>query len=108
MLDINDLIEKTDLSDKQHEILELWRRDKTQQYIADVLGCSRQVVVKHLDKIVKKIIDTYEKEYSEKHYYLNVIKGKYKKCSKCGEIKLIQYFHKNGKKGYMSMCKECR
>ena len=108
LLDINDLIEKTDLSDKQHEILELWRRDKTQQYIADVLGCSRQVVVKHLDKIVKKIIDTYEKEYSEKHYYLNVIKGKYKKCSKCGEIKLIQYFHKNGKKGYMSMCKECR
>ena len=54
LLDINDLIEKTDLSDKQHEILELWRRDKTQQYIADVLGCSRQVVVKHLDKIVKK------------------------------------------------------
>lgn len=108
LLDINDLIEKTDLSDKQHEILELWRRDKTQQYIADTLNCSRQAIINQLDKIVKKIIDTYEREYAEKHYYLNIVKGKYKKCNKCEEIKLIQYFDKNGKKGYKPMCKSCR
>ena len=108
LLDVNDLIEKTDLSDRQHEILELWRRDKTQQYIADTLNCSRQAIINQLDKIVKKIIDTYEREYSEKHYYLNVVKGKYKKCNKCGETKLIQHFDKNGKKGYKPMCKSCR
>lgn len=107
LLDIEDLISKTDLSDRQHEILELWRRDKTYQYIADALDCSKSVIVKQLDKIVRKIINTYEREYAEKHYYLNVVKGKYKKCSKCGEIKLINYFDKNGKKGHRSNCKNC-
>lgn len=98
----------SNLSDNQLRIFEMYNKGEIYQYIADVLGCSRQMVIKHLDKIVKKTINTYEKEYTEKHYYLNVVKGKYKKCSKCGEVKLIQCFHKNGKKGYMPMCKECR
>ena len=46
------------------------------------------------------------------HYYLEVKKGKYKKCSKCGQIKLIhpKYFSKNktSKDGYYSICKSCR
>ena len=84
----------------------MWRADKTQQYIADELGCSRSVIIKQLDKIVRKIIDTYEKEYEEKHYYLNVVKGKYKKCSKCGEIKLQHRFSKNGNR-LRSNCKDC-
>lgn len=101
------LLEKVKLTDRQNEILRLWRKDVTQQDIADYLGISRQVVIKQLDKIVKQVINAYEKEYEENYYYLNVVKGKYKKCSKCGEIKLIQRFDKNGKKGYRSNCKAC-
>ena len=97
----------SNLSDTQLRIFEMYNKGKTQQYIADILGCSRQVVIKHLDKIVKKMINTYEKEYTENHYYLNVVKGKYKKCSRCGEVKLIQYFHKKGGKRYQSRCKYC-
>lgn len=45
-------------------------------------------------------------------YYLNVEKGKYKRCSRCGKIKLAhnKYFSKNStsKDGYYSICKECR
>ncbi len=45
-------------------------------------------------------------------YYLNVEKGKYKRCSRCGEIKLAhnKYFSKNktSKDGFYSICKECR
>ena len=45
-------------------------------------------------------------------YYLNVEKGKYKKCSRCGEIKLAhnKYFSKNktSKDGFYSICKKCR
>lgn len=46
------------------------------------------------------------------NYYLNKAKGKYKKCSRCGQIKLAhnKYFSKNktSKDGFYSICKECR
>ena len=45
-------------------------------------------------------------------YYLNVEKGKYKKCSRCGQIKLAhnKYFSKNktSRDGFYSICKSCR
>lgn len=45
-------------------------------------------------------------------YFLNEEKGKYKRCSRCGEIKLAhnKYFSKNktSKDGYYSICKVCR
>ena len=45
-------------------------------------------------------------------YYLEVEYGKYKKCSRCGQIKLAhnRYFSKNSssKDGFYSICKCCR
>jgi hypothetical protein len=45
-------------------------------------------------------------------YYLNIEKGTYKKCSRCGEIKLAhnKYFSKNktSKDKFYSICKDCR
>ena len=45
-------------------------------------------------------------------YYLNEEPGKYKKCSRCGQIKLAhnKYFSKNktSKDGLYSICKQCR
>ena len=45
-------------------------------------------------------------------YYLNIEKGQYKKCSRCGQIKLVhnKYFSKNktSKDGLYSICKQCR
>ena len=46
------------------------------------------------------------------HYYTQVEKGKFKRCSRCGEIKLAhnKYFSKNktSKDGFYSICKCCR
>ena len=46
------------------------------------------------------------------NYYLNKEYGKYKKCSRCGQIKLAhnKYFSRNdtSKDGWYSICKECR
>jgi hypothetical protein len=43
---------------------------------------------------------------------MNVEKGKYKRCSRCGQIKLAhnKYFSKNktSKDGFYSICKVCR
>lgn len=62
-------------------------------------------------KIPNLIASAAEDEYLD-WYYLNVEKGKYKKCSQCGQIKLAhnKYFSLNGtsKDGFYSMCKKCR
>ncbi len=63
------------------------------------------------NKIPKLIASAAEDEWLE-NYYLNVKKGQYKKCSRCGQIKLAhnKYFSKNktSKDGFYSICKECR
>jgi hypothetical protein len=56
--------------------------------------------------VLDLIIKQYEKEY-EGWYYLNIRKGEYKRCNRCGSIELVSQFNKNGKKGLMPMCKEC-
>ena len=103
------LLENVDLSESQVEILSLWRKGKTLNSIAAILGMSHTNVKKHIDKIVTKVIKQYEKEYEENYYYLNICKGTYKTCSCCGETKLTTRFAKDSK-GYMgrkSKCKEC-
>ncbi len=103
------LVEKADLTDIQRKILKLWRRGRTFQNIADTLNMSHSNVKKHLDKIVTKVINQYEKEYEDNHYYLNVVKGTYKKCNCCGEVKLVSRFSNDSKGvlGKKSICKEC-
>lgn len=62
-------------------------------------------------KIPSLIASQAEDDYLD-WYYLNVEKGKYKRCSRCGQIKLAhnKYFSKNrtSKDGFYSICKECR
>ena len=63
------------------------------------------------NKIPKLIASAAEDEWLY-WYYLEVEKGKYKKCSRCGQIKLAhnKYFSKNktSRDGLYSICKECR
>ena len=63
------------------------------------------------NKIPKLIADTAEDEWLN-HYYTMEKKGQYKRCSRCGQIKLAhnKYFSKNktSKDGFYSICKCCR
>ena len=63
------------------------------------------------NKIPKLIASAAEDQYLD-WYYLNEEKGKYKRCSRCGQIKLghNKYFSKNktSKDGFYSICKKCR
>ena len=63
------------------------------------------------NKIPKLIASAAEDQYLAWHY-LNNEKGKYKRCSRCGQVKLAhnKYFSKNktSRDGYYSICKECR
>ena len=63
------------------------------------------------NKIPKLIAATAVDQYLD-WYYLNIERGHYKKCSRCGQIKLAhnKYFSKNktSKDGWYSICKHCR
>lgn len=63
------------------------------------------------NKIPKLLAQQFQKDYLE-WYYTNKEKGQWKKCSRCGEIKLAHnvFFSKNtsSKDGFYSICKECR
>lgn len=62
-------------------------------------------------KIPKLIAETAEQDYLE-WYYTVVKRGKWKKCSRCGQVKLTHnfYFSKNksSRDGFYSICKCCR
>ena len=63
------------------------------------------------NKIPKLIAEQAEIDFLH-WYYLEKEKGKWKKCSRCGEIKLAhnKFFSKNNssKDGFYSICKQCR
>lgn len=63
------------------------------------------------NKIPAIIASTAEDDYLN-WYYLEVAPGTYKRCSKCGEVKLAHNkyfaFNKSSKDGFYSVCKACR
>ena len=63
------------------------------------------------NKIPKLIAEEAKKEYLI-WYYSHIETGKWKRCSKCGELKLAhnKFFSKNktSKDGFYSICKDCR
>ena len=106
--DLNNTISECEFTDTQWNVLKLLRQDKTQENIGNILNISKQMVNTHINGIVNKIYNKNLEKYTNL-YYLNICKGSYKKCNKCGEIKLTQYFNKKNslKDGYDTKCKEC-
>lgn len=85
-----------------------------QQQLAQEFGITHSIeYISSLwrNKIPKLIASLAEDEYLQ-WYYLTQEKGKYKRCSRCGQIKLAhnKYFSKNktSKDGFYSICKQCR
>lgn len=72
--------------------------------------------IEYISSLWRKKIPKMIAEYVEKQeliwYYTTVEKGKWKKCSRCGQIKLAhnRFFSKNNtsKDKFYSICKECR
>jgi hypothetical protein len=107
LVDLDNLIEKIDFTYEQLKLLEGWRNGVNLDIIGKELNVNKKALEKRLDTIINMIIKQYEEDY-ENWYYLNIRKGQYKKCSKCGEIKLVSRFDKNGKRGLYPSCKKCR
>lgn len=76
---------------------------------ADRLKMTENGVYQRRNALITRIANQY-KDNVEDWYYLNVEKGQYKRCSKCGKILLISKFgfdaHKSD--GRCSACRKCR
>ena len=109
LVDLDNLIAKIDFTDKQKMILDAWRNSSPLDIIANELNITTDAVSKVVNTIAKRIVKQYEEEY-EYWYYLNIRKGEYKECCRCGEIKLTNYFSKDKreKDGLNTRCKKCR
>lgn len=106
LFDLTNLINECEFTSTQCNVLNMYSRGITQDKIADSLNIKQPVVNQHLNAIVNKIIKQYELHFMD-WYYLNKCYGKYKSCNQCGEVKLIQYFNKNGDY-YRTQCKKCQ
>lgn len=104
---IDKLHKKGKLSERDLHILEGIRYNIPQKELANELDIDQSVVSRLTKRIIKTITDGFVED-REDLIYLNKYKGEYKKCRRCGKTKLIQRFDKNGSKGHMSMCKDCR
>lgn len=107
LVDLENLIKKINFTKRQREVLDMWSKGLSASAIARELNVKPQTIAASLDSVIALIVKQYEKDY-EDWYYLNIRKGQYKKCSKCGETKLISRFDKKGKQGLQSRCKKCR
>lgn len=108
--DLDDLIERTPMTDRQREILYMYRfENMSVTEIGIELKITHQAISSALRSIVKILIKRYELEYSY-WYYLNISKGEYKRCKKCGQVKLTSEFAKESKGhlGVKSRCNCCR
>lgn len=107
LYDLGQVLKKVKFTDKQKEVLNLWMKGDTVKNIAKELNRKLPSITGMLGTIVKNIVQAYEEEL-EDIYYLNICKGEYKRCNKCGKVKLVSKFNKNGSKGLLSICKKCR
>lgn len=106
---LKELINNCNFTDLQAQILNLWRcEDIKQEDIAVNCGVSQPAISQELDNIVEKIIKEY-KSRLEDYTYTYHVKGKYKSCSKCKEVKLVCEFGNDSrnKSGFKSICKRC-
>jgi hypothetical protein len=103
---IKDMYSMGELSDRDIYIIEGIRYNVPYGTLAKELGVTADAISKIINRICDNIVKSFYNDHMDL-YFLNNSKGTYKKCSKCGEIKLISQFNKNGKKGLMPMCKKC-
>jgi hypothetical protein len=117
LFELENLIEKTDLEPYEKDIIILKIDGLTGEEICKEINKKYNMTLSedNLSRIYntyipKKIANTYDDLYEEWLYTFKV-KGRYKKCNKCGENKLLneRHFYKEpkGKDGFKNTCIKC-
>ena len=114
-----ELVAKTNLTTEERFVVDKIMHDFTRKEITDEFEkeFSKTLTMRTLSNwinriIPNKILNTYLTSM-DNWLYTYKMKGKFKQCSECKEVKLIvnnRYFTKNrlSKDGYYSICNSCR
>ena len=119
MLDLDNLVSAALAEYPMYESIVEWKIDgiqniEIQERLMEKFGKTHSVeyISALWRKKIPKIIAEKAKDDYLNWYYTNVECGRWKKCSRCGQIKLAhnRFFSKNktSKDGYYSICKACR
>ncbi len=100
--DVNSILELLEINPRVLEILNYYRLDYTFEELGVMYECTAMGVYKAIERIAKKIVKAYVRSYDD-YVYLNHLRGSYKRCSKCGQVRLVSEFDKSKNK-----CKGCR
>ena len=118
LLDFEDVLKNTKLTNEEQFVLSVLFQGYSQKQIRDLykkldMGQMNERRISNMinNTIPNKLLNTYL-EMVDEWLYTYKIKGEYKKCIKCSEIKLIsndRYFGKDSrnKDGFQSICKKC-
>lgn len=79
--------------------------------IATVLNKDRKQINRYFDTMVRALVQEYERVFESNVYYMDLVKGKYKTCTCCGEVlpATENNFYKDskGQFGLRAECKTC-
>lgn len=106
LMDLESLIGRTPLTNKQEEILDMYRKGVSIKDIAAITKTTSPNISQIVNSITRKISKQYFKDY-EDWYYLNISKGIYEICSDCGCIKLKSQMRQKRKGGSKFYCEDC-
>ncbi|NLY47278.1 MAG: hypothetical protein GX053_15025 [Tissierella sp.] len=113
-LDLDILIEKTNLTKKQREIIHFYEQGLNSEDIARYYNQDQREIEYILDTICKEIKNKNDELWKYYYVYSNYkkVKWNYKKCTKCGKSKpaVEEFFSpdKRNNDGLYSICRECR
>lgn len=113
-LDLDDLIEKISLSEKQYSVIYMLMCGLTEEDVAFYYGQRKNRITEILNTVCKKIKAEYDKQWKYNYIYMNHLKSpwEFKECRKCGENKpLNDDFYRvrsdNKGDGYRNECRIC-
>jgi len=117
--DFENILDKVELSEEEWFLLDVLFDGYSQKQIEkmykelELADWSQRKISRLInEQIPNKLLNTYLRLIDD-FVYTYKIKGKFKRCNKCGEVKLIsnnRYFTKNSssKDGFYSICNTCR
>lgn len=119
MIDFDALLDKALADNEYFETIAILKIDgKTNAEIQETLRLKLGIspTPEYISTLWRNRIPKHIADYAAKDhlmwYWTNIRKAQWKKCSRCGEIKLAStlFFNKNktSKDGFYSLCKECR